>query len=149
MLYISLGSNLGNRINNLRTAANLITTRCLRNSSVSIVLETEAILPENAPTSWNKPFLNMIIAGETDLSPDALLTVLKSIESEMGRSTPYERWSPRIIDLDILLWDKLEINSSTLKIPHPELINRPFLVHLLALMGVEPWQKIQITDPFK
>jgi 2-amino-4-hydroxy-6-hydroxymethyldihydropteridine diphosphokinase/dihydropteroate synthase len=149
MLYISLGSNLGNRINNLRTAANLIATRYLRNSFFSIILETESILPENAPVSWNKPFLNMIIAGETDLSPNELLIALKSIESEMGRSEPYERWSPRIIDLDILIWDNIEIHSPKLTIPHPELNNRPFFHHLLALMGVNFWQHTENATSFK
>lgn len=149
MLYISLGSNLGNRINNLKTAVDLISTRYLRNSVTSIILETESILPENAPASWNKPFLNMIIAGETDLSPQGLLKALKSIESEMGRSKPYERWSPRIIDLDILIWDDLEVDFSGLTIPHKELINRPFLQHLLALMGVKPWQYHKKDISFK
>lgn len=149
MLYISLGSNLGNRINNLRTAADLIATRYLQNSFISIVLETESILPENAPISWNKPFLNMVIVGETKLSPDEMLISLKSIESEMGRSKPYEKWSPRIIDLDILIWDDLKLHSSELIIPHPELNNRPFLQHLLALMGVKFWQHPKNESSFK
>lgn len=148
MVYISLGSNLGNRINNLRIAAAFLLQRCLHNSTCSIVLETEAILPENAPVEWNKPFLNMIVSGETELSPGELLAALKSIETEMGRPEIYELWSPRIIDLDILLWDKLEINSPDLKIPHPELVNRPFLQHLLALMGVKAWQNVQSTNLF-
>ena len=115
-------------------AVNLLTQSCLRNSKSSIILETEAILPDNTPPSWNKPFLNMIVAGETDLSPDALLITMKSIESDMGRLAIYEKWAPRIIDLDILLWDELEINTPQLTIPHPELSTRPFLQHLLALM---------------
>ncbi len=148
MIYISLGSNLGNRLSNLRTAAEMLAERCLYNPVFSMVIETESILPENAPISWNKPFLNMIIAGETNLSPELLLTALKSIESEMGRLEPYERWSPRIIDLDILLWDEIEVNSPSLKIPHPELTNRVFLQHLLALMNVEPWKKKQPENIF-
>lgn len=149
MVYISLGSNLGNRINNLRTAAAFLIQSYLRNTTCSIVLETEAILPKNAPIEWNKPFLNMIISGETELSPHELLAALKSIETEMGRPELYELWSPRIIDLDILLWDELEINSPALKIPHPELNNRPFLQHLLALMGVKLSQNLQTTNLFK
>ncbi len=149
MVYISLGSNLGNRINNLRTASAFLIQRCLHNTTCSIVLETEAILPENAPIEWNKPFLNMIVSGETELSPSELLAALKSIETEMGRPEFYELWSPRIIDLDILLWDKLEINSSDLKIPHPELANRPFLHHLLALMGLKAWQNVGFSPSFK
>lgn len=149
MVYISLGSNLGNRINNLRTAAAFLIQSYLRNTTCSIVLETEAILPKNAPIEWNKPFLNMIVSGETELSPHELLAALKSIETEMGRPKLYELWSPRIIDLDILLWDELEINSPALKIPHPELNNRPFLQHLLALMGVKLSQNLQTTNLFK
>ncbi len=149
MVYISLGSNLGNRINNLRTAAAFLIQSYLRNTTCSIVLETEAILPKNAPIEWNKPFLNMIISGEAELSPHELLAALKSIETEMGRPELYELWSPRIIDLDILLWDELEINSPALKIPHPELNNRPFLQHLLALMGVKLSQNLQTTNLFK
>jgi 2-amino-4-hydroxy-6-hydroxymethyldihydropteridine diphosphokinase/dihydropteroate synthase len=149
MVYISLGSNLGNRINNLRTAAAFLIQSYLRNTTCSIVLETEAVLPENAPIEWNKPFLNMIVSGETELSPHELLAALKSVETEMGRPELYEVWSPRIIDLDILLWDELVINSPALKIPHPELNNRPFLQHLLALMGVKLSQNLQITNLFK
>ncbi len=148
MIYISIGSNLGNRINNLNMAVNLLTQSCLRNSKSSIILETEAILPDNTPPSWNKPFLNMIVAGETDLSPDALLITMKSIESDMGRLAIYEKWAPRIIDLDILLWDELEINTPQLTIPHPELSTRPFLQHLLALMEVQPWTKMPLTNSF-
>ncbi len=148
MIYISIGSNLGNRINNLNMAVNLLTQSCLRNSKSSIILETEAILPDNTPPSWNKPFLNMIVAGETDLSPDALLITMKSIESDMGRLAIYEKWAPRIIDLDILLWDELEINTPQLTIPHPELSTRPFLQHLLALMELQPWTKMPLTNSF-
>jgi 2-amino-4-hydroxy-6-hydroxymethyldihydropteridine diphosphokinase / dihydropteroate synthase len=148
MIYISIGSNLGNRINNLNMAVNLLTQSCLRNSKSSIILETEAILPDNTPPSWNKPFLNMIVAGDTDLSPDALLITMKSIESDMGRLAIYEKWAPRIIDLDILLWDELEINTPQLTIPHPELSTRPFLQHLLALMELQPWTKMPLTNSF-
>jgi 2-amino-4-hydroxy-6-hydroxymethyldihydropteridine diphosphokinase/dihydropteroate synthase len=90
----------------------------------------------------------MIIKGETDLSPQDLLISLKNIEFEMGRPKIYERWSPRIIDLDILLWDQQEINTPSLTIPHPELGNRPFLTHLLALMGLSAWTETFMDNPF-
>jgi len=135
MIYISIGSNLGHRLNYLRQAVDLLTERYLRNAKCSIVLETESILPLNAPLTWNKPFLNMIVAGESDLSPELLLQGLKKIEHEIGREQQSERWSPRVIDLDILVWDGVIINTPNLKIPHSELNNRPFLIHLLAMMG--------------
>lgn len=149
MVYISLGSNLGNRINNLRTASNILIERYLHNSVFSIVIETEPILPKNSVPSWNKNFLNMIIAGDSKISPSELIVALKSIEFKMGRSKTYKRWSPRIIDLDILIWEGFEIKSPQLVIPHPELTNRPFLHHLLALMGVKAWQHNNNQGLFK
>ncbi|XVN42210.1 MAG: 2-amino-4-hydroxy-6-hydroxymethyldihydropteridine diphosphokinase [Candidatus Rickettsia vulgarisii] len=105
-------------------------------------------MADGAPLAWDKPFLNMIIGGDTDLSPNELLASIKSIELEMGRSVIYQRWEPRIIDLDILLWEGYKINTSDLTISHPELNNRPFFEHLLALMGVQPWNKTPVIKSF-
>ena len=135
MIYISLGSNVGHRLAYLEKATSLLRERYLKNMICSIVLETESILPANAPLEWNKPFLNMVVGGECDLSPDALLQGLKQIEHEIGRPQVYERWAPRIIDLDILLWDDRVIKTPSFTIPHPELINRPFLLHLLKMIN--------------
>ncbi len=140
MIYLSLGSNIGNRLNNLALAISFIKNRFLQNSKCSIVIETEAILPFNGPLDWNKPFLNMIIAGETSLSPYEILQELKNIEKEMGRPQNYEKWSPRVIDLDILYYNDLVIDTYDLIIPHPQLEHRDFFKHLLALMGKEPWK---------
>ena len=134
MIYISLGSNLGNRINNLWLAVNLLTKCCLRDVSCSIVLETEAILPEGVSVTWNKPFLNMIISGKTNLSPKELLQALKVIEGYVGRTHIYEKWAPRIIDLDILLYGGLQINEPNLTIPHPELNNRNYIAKSAVFM---------------
>lgn len=136
MIVISLGSNLGNRLDNLWKALKLIERRCLENVRSSIILETEAILPEHSEADWNKPFLNMIISGQTHLSPQDLLKELKNIERIMGRPEIYKRWAPRIIDLDILLYNDLIMNTVDLVIPHPEIKNRPFLKHLLSLMKI-------------
>lgn len=136
MVVISLGTNLGNRLNNLRLAVSLINQRCLRNMGRSIVLETAAILPDGAPKDWNIPYLNMIVCGQTDLSPNDLLRALKKIERQIGRPEVYEKWSPRVIDLDILLYNDEFIEQPYLTIPHPELKNRPFFQHLLSLMGM-------------
>lgn len=136
MIFLSLGSNQGNRLYHLQEAVVLLKKRCLKQMQCSIVLETEAILLPNAPSSWNIPFLNMIIFGTTDLSPLQLLHEIKLIEQTLGRPAQYERWSPRIIDIDILLWDDLKLDSPELIIPHPELQNRPFLIHLLSLIGL-------------
>ena len=140
MIYISVGSNIGNRINNLWDAVHLMRQHCLQNTRCSIIIETEAILPARAPADWNRPFLNMIVAGETALSPGALLQRLKKIEAAVGRASNYERWAPRVIDLDILYYNDEVVATKDLNIPHLELENRDFLQHLLALMGKEPWR---------
>lgn len=142
MVFIVLGSNLGNRLYNLRQAVDLLRQRCLKNVRCSLVLETESILPdiaEGVPLSWNTPYLNMIVSGETHLSPDNLLHSLLTIEKFMGRVRRI-KWEPRIIDLDILFYKDLNINSPHLVIPHPEIDNRPFVKHLLSLMKVAPWE---------
>lgn len=148
MIIISLGSNLGNRFDNLRQAVNLIDQRCLRNIQYSIILETTAILPNYARTDWNKPFLNMIVGGETHLSPKELLNELKNIEREMGRPVEYEKWSPRIIDLDIVLYNDLVVDTIDLTIPHSEIKNRSFLKHLLSLMQPKSWISEHLENSF-
>ncbi len=146
MVVISLGTNLGNRLDNLNKAVSLMKHRCLSNLEESIILETEAIVPDNAPSDWNKPYLNMIIKGETTLSPRELLSQLKSIEREIGRPEFYDRWSPRIIDLDILFYNNITIKEPDLIIPHLEIKNRPFFIHLLKLMGINLNYSIQDAE---
>ncbi|WP_353285082.1 dihydropteroate synthase [Wolbachia endosymbiont (group A) of Beris morrisii] len=135
MIYISIGSNMGNRFSHLQKAAQLLKERYFKNLKSSIILETKAILPNDAPPQWNKPFLNMVVYGSCSSSPEELLKGLKQIECDIGRLQVYEKWAPRVIDLDILLWDDLTLDTSYLKIPHPELINRPFLLHLMAMLS--------------
>jgi 2-amino-4-hydroxy-6-hydroxymethyldihydropteridine diphosphokinase/dihydropteroate synthase len=99
---------------------------------VSVILETKALLPPGAPHSWNLPYLNLVVMGTTSLTPCSLLKTLKKFEKELGRDLTAPRWAPRIIDLDILAWDDRVISETTLKLPHPELTNRPFLMNLMA-----------------
>ncbi|WP_419247498.1 dihydropteroate synthase [Wolbachia endosymbiont of Rhagoletis indifferens] len=135
MIYISIGSNMGNRFSHLQKAAQLLKERYFKNLKSSIVLETKAILPNDAPPGWDKPFLNMVVYGSCSSSPEELLKGLKQIECDIGRLQVYGKWAPRVIDLDILLWDDLTLDTSYLKIPHSELINRPFLLHLMAMLS--------------
>lgn len=135
MIYISIGSNIGNRFSHLQKAAQLLKERYFKNLKSSIILETKAVLPNDAPPGWDKPFLNMVVYGSCSSSPEELLKGLKQIECDIGRLQVYEKWAPRVIDLDILLWDDLTLDTPYLKIPHPELINRPFLLHLMAMLS--------------
>ncbi|MGX8716738.1 MAG: 2-amino-4-hydroxy-6-hydroxymethyldihydropteridine diphosphokinase, partial [bacterium] len=101
-VYIALGSNVGHRLHYLREAV-LKLREIIEDLRTSIVIETEALLPENAPTSWNLPYLNMVVAGETTLSPQELMRKLQAIEQQLGREKAHPFWGPRTMDLDILL----------------------------------------------
>lgn len=148
MIYLALGSNIGNRRENLTKAVSLLKNRIFKNLKCSIVLETECILLPESPKEWDIPFLNMIVSGECDLSPEDLLLALKEIEHKMGRPKVYEKWAPRIIDIDILFFDNVTVDTSILKIPHPEINNRPFWQHLLALSDPERFKTTNLQKVF-
>ena len=129
MIYIALGSNLGDKANHLHMACEQIAEfASIENKSQ--IITTKALLPENAPTSWDMPFLNQVIAITSQLAPLQLLQALKAIENSMGRDN-HEKWSPRVIDLDILWFNGITLISPMLQIPHPEIVNRPFIIELM------------------
>ncbi|KJW04545.1 2-amino-4-hydroxy-6-hydroxymethyldihydropteridine diphosphokinase [Rickettsia argasii] len=137
MIYISIGSNLGNRLLNIKKALNLLKSYDFILLKQAIIFETQAILPPNADKAWDKSYLNMVVQGKSTLTPSKLLIKLKKIEKQLGRASSYDKWSLRVIDLDILLWNNCHIDLPDLKIPHPELLNRPFLIHLIAGLSLE------------
>ena len=125
--YIALGSNLGQREVFLaqarRSIAGLPRTRVLRETAAE---ETAPIGPVE-----QGPFLNQMIAIETELSPRELLQELLNIETAAGR-TRTTRWGPRTLDLDIVLFEKQNVSDADLTIPHRELSNRPFWLRELT-----------------
>ena len=129
--YIALGSNLGKREVFLaqarRAIADLATTRVL---GLTDAEETAPIGPV-----VQGPFLNQMIAIETELSPQDLLAELKRIETDAGRIRR-ARWGPRTLDLDIVLFENQSVREPGLTVPHPELSNRDFwLKELSTLRG--------------
>lgn len=137
--FLSLGSNKGHRLHHLQKAHDLLFRNNIHINQSSIVLETKALLPPNAPSDWDQPFLNQVIEVTTYFTPIELLNIIKKIEHQIGRPHNYERWSPRIIDIDILISKEyLVYNQNHLTLPHPELHQRPFLLHLLTLLN--PYQ---------
>ncbi|MDF3048042.1 MAG: putative dihydropteroate synthase [Candidatus Midichloriaceae bacterium] len=133
-IVLSLGTNLGNRLDNLHSAVSAL-KKILTNVKTSFIYENEALLPSGAPLSWNIPYYNMIITGDTKLDPLALLGAVKRIERDLGR-TPSDRWAPRIIDIDIIFYDQLILNKEELIIPHKEACNRPFV--MIPLYQIAP-----------
>lgn len=132
MIILGLGSNLGDRLENLRRTLNLIQKiSYLTVKQISPVYISDALLPDNASQTWDIPYLNLALACETQLSPYELLDQIKKIEIAIGR-TPEKNWGPRIIDIDILAWDDLVQYDEKLHIPHEHLPERPFALWPLA-----------------
>jgi 2-amino-4-hydroxy-6-hydroxymethyldihydropteridine diphosphokinase/dihydropteroate synthase len=133
-VYLGLGSNLGDRRANLSRALSLLPARGVTVTRVSPVVESPAMLPDDAPAEWNQPFLNLVARCETSASPDDVLAGLKQIERELGR-VDRGRWAPRPIDLDILLWGQETISTETLQVPHPGIADRAFVLTPLAALA--------------
>ena len=120
--YVGVGSNLGDRKGSITRAAELIGARRL-----STVVETEPWGLEDQPR-----FLNAAAELETQLSARALLELLRDVERRLGRVRGGQRWGPRSIDLDLLLFGGETIDEPGLTVPHPFLLERAFVLGPLA-----------------
>jgi len=130
IIYLALGTNLGDRDASLRSAVERLRD-AVTIERMSSVYETEPAYLLDQPR-----FLNMTLRGHTTLDPHALLAVLKRIERDMGRAAG-PRYGPRAIDLDLLLYDSLALASVDLIIPHPRMAERPFVLVPLAEIAPE------------
>jgi 2-amino-4-hydroxy-6-hydroxymethyldihydropteridine diphosphokinase len=145
VVYLSLGTNLGERLENLNQALDRLTIFCNVTLSSS-VYETDPWGFEAQPI-----FYNQVVRIETDLEPLALLEEIKRIEFEMGR-VPTFQYGPRLIDIDILLYDKLTMISPELKIPHPQMKSRAFVLSPLAEIApdlVIPGEEVDIVTLYR
>jgi 2-amino-4-hydroxy-6-hydroxymethyldihydropteridine diphosphokinase len=124
-VYLSLGSNFGNRQENLDKALDFLSQR-LRVEKISSVYETEPVGNINQPR-----FLNLVCQAYTRLAPTELLTLAKGIESKLGRTFNKSN-TPRPIDIDILFYGEQVIETPELVIPHPKLTERAFVLIPLA-----------------
>jgi dihydropteroate synthase/2-amino-4-hydroxy-6-hydroxymethyldihydropteridine diphosphokinase len=101
---------------------------------VSPIVESPALLPPGAPPEWNLPFLNLVLECRPDIGRDELLKRIKAIERERGRAVGGDRWAPRPIDVDILIWNDECRSDAALTVPHAGIAKRNFvLAPLLAL----------------
>jgi 2-amino-4-hydroxy-6-hydroxymethyldihydropteridine diphosphokinase len=135
-VYVGVGSNIGDRKQNFLEALDrlgrLPDTKVIRESSL---YESE---PLGDAKDW---YVNGVIQIETKFKPDRLLEKFKNIERAMGRKKVKKRWGSRVIDLDILLYNGMIVKKKNLRIPHPEMANRKFV--LLPLSEIGP----QIVHP--
>ena len=134
--YIGIGSNLGKKKENYLEALDRIAkipgTKIIKESSL---YESE---PLGESREW---YVNGVIQIETELRPDLLLQKCKNIERAMGRKKVRKRWGARIIDLDIILYNNLKLEKGSLKVPHPEMHKRKFV--LIPLSEIAP----QVVHP--
>lgn len=125
MVYIGIGSNLGDRLKNYRQAIELLREK------FSSIITSPCYETDPIHGTEGGRFLNGVASVRTDKSPQELLALLQSIESKLGRVRT-KKWGKRTIDLDLLLFGDQVIDASELKIPHPELPNRRFVLKPLA-----------------
>jgi len=128
IVFISLGSNLGDREQYLKDAKDAI------QQDIGEIVAQSSIYESEAVNFIGNPFLNQVIKIETALSPESLLQKTQAIEKKMGRTqktiikNEKPVYSNRVIDIDILLYDDLQINTETLTIPHPRMLDREFVM---------------------
>lgn len=129
--FLCLGSNLGDREENLEQAHSLLRKEGIRIIQLSSVYETQPVDLPSQP--W---FYNQVIEVEAEIAPLGLLSLIKRIERSMGRKTPIQK-GPRVIDIDILLAEDKVIHTEELSIPHPRLDKRNFVLIPFAEISPE------------
>ena len=136
MVILGLGSNEGHRLSYLRQALHALQRHeaiCVH--TVSPLYASAALLPQGAPDHWQRPYINAAVKISTELTPQALIKALKHIEAHIGRQQS-ARWSPRVVDIDLLAWGQHHQATADLTIPHPALLSRPFA--LWPLLDLAP-----------
>lgn len=165
-VYLSIGTNIGERAANLQQAVRLLMNeKKIEVKRVSSIYETAAV-----GFTDQADFLNIAVYVETSLSSEEILNVCQQIENELGRVREF-RWGPRIIDLDILLYNNENIQTERLIVPHPRMYERAFVLvplkdiasdgnvlvdkalRILETIdaqeeGVKQWKKIYTVDEF-
>ena len=141
-VYLSLGSNIGNRQKYIESAIELI------GKTEGIEILKKSGLYETSPVGYVEQnlFLNAVIKIETDFSAREILKIINKIENELDRKREI-RWGPRTIDIDILIFSDKKINETDLIIPHKEMLNRLFvLVPLIEIYDGEYFEKEKIIE---
>ena len=141
-VYLSLGSNIGNRQEYIKSAIELV------GKTEGIRILKKSGLYETSPVGYVEQdlFLNAVIKIETDFSEREILKIINKIENELDRKREI-RWGPRTIDIDILIFSDKKINETDLIIPHKEMLNRLFvLVPLIEIYDGEYFEKEKIIE---
>ncbi|MBM5597756.1 2-amino-4-hydroxy-6-hydroxymethyldihydropteridine diphosphokinase [Listeria seeligeri] len=129
--FLSIGTNIGERLDNLNSAVSgLAAVEQIKIIKVSSVYETDAVGYEEQAA-----FLNIVVEIETSFAPVELLDFCLELELELGRVRLF-KWGPRLIDIDILLYEDVKLDTEKLKIPHPYMKERAFV--MIPLIEISP-----------
>jgi len=139
-VWLSLGSNLGDRYENLIKGLAFLRDNGLSLMRNSGVYETEPVGYTDQPA-----FFNITVQGTTSLDPHAFLAVCQKAEEALGRKTSF-RWGPRTLDVDILLYDDLRMDLPELTIPHPRMAQRAFVLAPLEEMDPDIMEKWRLPS---
>ncbi len=139
LVYLGLGSNFGDRRANLTQAIDSLEQNGVQILQVSPVVESPAWLPQDAPSDWHLPFLNLVLACHSSMQPAQLREVCKRVQNAHGR-TNFSRWAPRAVDIDLLLWGDQILDQDGIRTPHPHLLSRNFV--LSPLTAIAPGLRI-------
>jgi 2-amino-4-hydroxy-6-hydroxymethyldihydropteridine diphosphokinase len=129
--YLALGSNVGERLEQMRSALKLLGAEGVVIVTASPVYQNRAIGMGDAD-----PFLNAVVEVQTELGPEALLDVCLAVENKLGRVRT-GGWSPRTIDIDVLIFGQTDIDTKRLQLPHPRIAERDFVLRPLADIAPE------------
>ena len=132
--YLALGSNLGQRLEQMRAALRLLEAGGVRVRAASHVYQNRAIGMGDAD-----PFLNAVVQVETELEPEPLLDLCLAVETQLGRVRT-GGWSPRTIDIDVLVYGESRVETERLQVPHPRIAERDFV--LQPLVDIQPDLKL-------
>lgn len=136
--YLSIGSNMGDRLSFLQQAVQLLV------EEAAVTVETVSDVYETEPVGYTDQaaFLNIAVSLTTSLDAHALLEVCQKVEQELGRKRII-RWGPRTVDLDILLYNEENIESDVLQVPHPRMHERAFvLIPLVSIYESEELKQL-------
>ena len=137
VVYLGLGSNLGNRKKNIQSALKCLNQNGVAVKKISTIIETK---PVGGPATQGK-FLNAALEVQTTLTPEALRATLKTIEDKLGRVRTVKN-GPRTIDIDILLYGARAIKTKNLTIPHPRMLKRSFVIKPLREIAPQVVSKL-------
>ena len=133
-VVLSLGSNLGNRRDNLSTGLKHLSKAGCAIQQISPAVESPAQLPPNSPSAWNRPFLNVVVQGKCNLGIDKFYRVSKQIQTDLGKAVE-NKWQPRNLDIDIVFWGSVVTKLNGNLIPDSAVYSRPYVLSPLVHMA--------------